>query len=153
MKRKQIYALFLVALVVGGAVALIAKNAHAKPVQQTAQSIPMSTRFAEVQKLSVGQKPACLTRTASLDSITAADDTLPYEQSFSPAIGTVIPDMPAGYTDVFLHAYTPTRASGYEVFSDKNQKLFAGNLRSFNFSVKRSDDKAMWTLVSFTACS
>lgn len=129
------------------------KTAHAKPSQQYAQPIPEGTFFNQVRQLSAGQKPACLTHDKTLDKIVQADDKLPFEKSMSPALGTVIPDMPAGYTTTYLHTYTPTSATGYEIFSDKNQRSFVGDLKSFNFSIHRSSANATWKLVSFIACA
>jgi hypothetical protein len=129
------------------------KAGNTKPPQQYAQSIPQGTNFAKVRELSVGKKPACLTRDTTLDQTAQSDEKLPYEKSMSPALGTVISDMPAGYTTTYLHTYTPTSATGYEIFSDKNQQSFVGDLKSFNFNIQRSSADATWRLTSFTACS
>jgi len=129
------------------------KDADARPAQKAAQQIPKETYFNEVKKLSAGDKPACLAPDPALEHVVKDDESLPYEKSFSPAIGTVIIDMPAGYTDVYLHSYTPTRASGYEVFSDKNQESFVGELKTFNFTIERASADSTWTVKSFIACS
>lgn len=129
------------------------RTANAKSPQQHAQQIPIGTYFAKVRQLSTGKKPACLTRNTALDATVQADDTLPFEKSMSPALGTVIPDMPAGYTTTYLHTYTQTKATGYEIFSDKNQRSFVGDLKSFNFSIQRSNTEASWKLTSFLACT
>ncbi len=124
-----------------------------KSIEQTAHQVPQGTRFAEVRKLSSGKKPACLARDTALDKIVDEDDKLPYERSMSTALGTVIPDMPAGHTTTYLHTYTSTHATGYEIFSDKNQVEFVGNLKSFNFDIHRDNEDATWKLTSFIACS
>lgn len=129
------------------------KNTAATPKQQVAQSIPEGTNFKEVKKLSEGKKPACLAHDPSLDQVVQDDEKLPFDKSFSMALGTVITDMPAGFTDVYLNEYTPTRASGYEVFSDKNQESFVGDLKSFNFTIERDSPDSQWKLDSFIACS
>jgi hypothetical protein len=124
----------------------------AAPSPQSAQPIPPGTYFAQVRRLSAGTKPSCLARDPALDQVVQADDNEPFDTSFSAAIGTVIPDMPAGHTTTYLHMYTPTNASGYIIFSDKNQQSFAGNLKSFNFTIERGNKSAAWKLKSFIAC-
>ncbi|MEO8104816.1 MAG: hypothetical protein ABI602_00565 [Candidatus Saccharibacteria bacterium] len=158
MKHKRLSLITALAVIVMIVVAIglrahAAKTDGTKPSQQYAQSIPQSTFFAKVRELSVGKKPACLTRDIALDQTVQADDKLPFEKSMSTALGTVIPDMPAGYTTIYLHNYTPTSAIGYEIFSDKSQQTFAGSLKSFNFSIQRSSTDATWKLASFIACS
>jgi hypothetical protein len=158
MKRNRLLGVAAIVVVVL-AVAAISLRAHStktastKPSQKHAQPIPEGTNFAQVRVLSAGKKPTCLTHDTALDQTVKADDALPYEKSMSTAIGTVIPDMPAGYTTTYLHTYTPTSATGYEIFSGKNQKPFVGNLKSFNFSIHRSGPDAVWKLTSFVACS
>lgn len=155
MKHKQLlYILGLIILIAGVALGIhLASTKSAHPAQQSAQQIPQGTYFAKVRQLSAGTKPACLTPDPSLDPTVQADDQLPYEKSMSPALGTVIPDMPAGRTSTHLHSYSSTSATGYETFSDKNQQAFVGDLKSFNFNLQRSDANAAWKLTSFIACT
>jgi len=156
MKHNKLTLMALLVVIIAGAIGVgvhLSRTAGAKSSQQYAQSIPSGTYFAKVRELSSGKKPACLAHDTALDTVVQADDKLPYEKSMSPALGTVIPDMPAGYTTTYLHTYTSTSATGYEVFSDKNQQSFVGNLKSFNFSLQRSNADATWKLTSFIACS
>lgn len=129
-----------------------AVTVKSKP-QTEAQEIPEGTYFKEVKQLSTGKKPACFAPDPALTQVVEDNGKLPYEESFSVAIGTVIPDMPAGFTDVYLHEYTETKARGYEVFSDENQKSFVGSLKSFNFSIERETAADQWKLESFIACT
>jgi hypothetical protein len=158
MKHKKVF-LITAFVVIAMIVAAIGLRVHTtkiqstRPSQQYAQSIPEGTFFAKVRELSVGKKPACLSRDTALDQIIKADSKLPYERSMSMVLGTVIPDMPAGYTTTYLHDYTPTNATGYEIFSDKNQQKLVGSLKSFNFRLQRSSADASWKLASFIACS
>lgn len=154
MRLKKAYLItVLIVIVAAAGAASLGVLLSKKPSQQYARPIPEGTYFATVRKLSAGKKPACLARDAALDNIVQADDKLPFEKSMSPALGMVIPDMPAGHTTTYLHTYTPTSATGYEIFSDKNQQSFVGDLKSFNFSVQRSSANAPWKLASFIACS
>jgi hypothetical protein len=155
-KRLSVIIAFLLVVTTAAAVGLgvhSSKAASTKPSQQYAQRIPEGTYFAKVRELSAGKKPTCLKRDTTLDQTVQADDKLPYQKSMSPALGTVIPDMPAGHTTTYLHTYTPTSATGYEIFSDKNQQSFVGSLKSFNFSIQRTSGDAHWKLTSFIACS
>ncbi|MDL2341790.1 MAG: hypothetical protein QFB87_01780 [Patescibacteria group bacterium] len=155
-KKLSLITALVVAVLVTGAIGIEAHATRIKSTklsQQYAQQIPQGTYFARVRELSVGKKPICLSRNTALDQTVQADDKLRYEESMSPALGTVIPDMPAGNTTTYLHTYTNTSATGYETFSDQNQQSFVGDLKSFNFGIRRSAGDGSWKLTSFVACT
>jgi hypothetical protein len=155
MKHKKLFGGVGIVVIVLAIVAFaLTRGTDSSPqTSQTAQEIPEGTYFNEVKTLSAGSKPACLTPDPALTQIVEDDDKLPFEKSFSVAIGSVIPDMPAGFTDVYLHEYSATKARGYEVFSDQNQQSFVGDLAAFNFTIERASANNQWKLQSFIACT
>lgn len=156
MNRKKLYALLALLLVIFIVTAVVlVKKAHSTQsvAQQQAQQIPSGTYFAQVRKLSAGEKPFCLTEDPALSDVVKEDDKLPYDKSFGSAIANAIPDMPAGFIDVKLNDSTPTSKTGYVVFSDKNQQSVVQDLKTFNFTVNRPNANATWSLKSFIACT